>query len=139
VTLDLPLFPGYLFIRIPRGERSRVLAVPGALAVVGGTGGEPAPLPDATVEALRNGLNSRRAQPHRLMTAGQKARIRSGALAGFEGIVVRTKNGFRVVLTLQHIMQSYCVEVDLEDLEPLTQEPPAWAAIREMEVVHSGL
>jgi transcription antitermination factor NusG len=139
VMLDLPLFPGYLFIRIPRCERSRALAVPGALAVVGGTGGEPAPLPDATIEALRTGLKSRRAQPHRLMTAGQKVRIRSGALAGFEGIVVRSKNGFRVVLTLEHIMQSYGVEVGLEDLEPLASEAPAWAAIGEMEVVHSGL
>jgi transcription antitermination factor NusG len=139
VTLDLPLFPGYLFIRIPRGERNRVLAVPGALAVVGGTGGEPAPLPDATVEALRTGLKSRRAQPHRLMTSGEKVRIRSGALAGFEGVVVRSKNGFRVVLTLEHIMQSYCIEVDLDDLEPLTPEVPIWAAIKEMEVAHSGV
>jgi transcription antitermination factor NusG len=40
VTLDLPLFPGYLFIHIQRNERGRVLGVPGALAVVGGTGGE---------------------------------------------------------------------------------------------------
>jgi hypothetical protein len=47
-------------------------------------------------------------------------RIRSGALAGLEGIVVRTKNGIRVVMTLEHIQQSYAVEVDLEDLEPLT-------------------
>jgi transcription antitermination factor NusG len=137
VTLDLPLFPGYLFIRIPRCERSRVLAVPGALAVVGGTGGEPATLPDATVEALRTGLKSRPAQPHRLMTTGQKVRIRSGALTGFEGIVVRSKNGLRVVLTLEHIMQSYSVEVDLDDLEPLTPEAPIWSAIGEIEVAHS--
>jgi transcription antitermination factor NusG len=139
VTLDLPLFPGYLFIRIPRGERSRVLSVPGALAVVGGTGGEPASLPDATVEALRSGLKSRRAQPHRLMTAGQRVRIRSGALAGFEGIVVRSKNGYRVVLTLEHIMQSYSVEVDLDDVEPPTSGAYTWAAMPETEIVHSGL
>ena len=120
VTLDLPLFPGYLFIHIPRNLRGRVLAVPGAVAVVGGTGGEPVSLPDATIESLRAGLTLRPAQPHPLMTAGQRVRIRSGALAGFEGIVVRSKNGFRVVLTLEHIMQSYAVEVDLDDLEPLT-------------------
>ena len=120
VSLDLPLFPGYVFIRIPRHESGRVLAVPGAVAVVGGTGGEPAALPDATIDALRAGLRLRLAQPHPPMTAGQRARIRSGALAGFEGIVVRSKNGFRVVLTLEHIMQSYAVEVDLNDLEPLT-------------------
>jgi len=120
VSLDLPLFPGYVFIRIPRSERRSVLTVPGAVAVVGGTGGEPAPVPDATIDALQTGLRQRLAQPHPPMTAGQRARIRSGALAGFEGIVVRSKNGFRVVLTLEHIMQSYAVEVDLNDLEPLT-------------------
>jgi transcription antitermination factor NusG len=120
VTLDLPLFPGYLFIHIQRSERSRVLGVPGALAVVGGTGGEPACLPDTTIHALRSGLEARPARPHPFLTAGQRVRIRSGALAGFEGIVARNKNIFRVVLTVEHIMQSYAVEVAVEDLVPLT-------------------
>jgi hypothetical protein len=39
VTLDLPLFPGYLFVHIKRTERVRVLDVPGTLAVVAGRGG----------------------------------------------------------------------------------------------------
>jgi transcription antitermination factor NusG len=120
VTLDLPLFPGYLFIHIRRNERGSVLTVPGAVAVVGGTGGEPATLADTTIEELRTGLNLRGAQPHPLVTVGQRVRIRSGALEGLEGIVVRHKNGFRVVMTLKQIMQSYAVEVDADDLEPLS-------------------
>jgi hypothetical protein len=36
--------------------------------------------------------------------------------------VVRKKNSFRVVLTLEHIMQSIAVEVDEEDLQPLQPE-----------------
>jgi transcription antitermination factor NusG len=129
VTLELPLFPCYLFIHIRRKERGSVLAVPGAVTVVGGTGGEPAPLPDATIDALRSGLELRHAQPHPLLTVGQRVRIRSGALAGLEGIVVRNKNGFRVVMTLEHIMQSYSVEVDLEDLELLTPGDLSYAGI----------
>lgn len=120
VTLDLPLFPGYIFIHIRRNERGNVLSIPGALAVVGGTGGEPASLPDSTIEALRIGLQLVRARPHTLLTAGQRVRIRTGALAGFEGIVVRSKKDCRVVLTLENIMQSYAVEVGMDDLEPLT-------------------
>jgi transcription antitermination factor NusG len=122
VTLDLPLFPGYLFVHIGRTERVRVLDVPGALAVVGGTGGQPAPLPDAAIDALRCGLELRHVEPHPLLTVGQRARILSGAFAGMEGIVVRKKNSFRVVLTLEHIMQSIAVEVDEEDLQPLQPE-----------------
>ncbi len=120
VTLDLPLFPGYVFVHIRRSERGSVLGVPGALSIVGGTGGEPAWLPDATIDALRTALAERLARPHPLLTAGQRVRIRSGALAGFEGIVVRSKSSLRVVLTLEHIMQSYAVEVGLDDLEPLS-------------------
>ena len=59
VIVELPLFPGYLFVRIRRTERVKVLEVPGALAVVMGTGGEPAALPDETIQALRSGLSER--------------------------------------------------------------------------------
>ena len=123
VTLELPLFPGYLFVRIKRSERVTVLSVPGALCVVGGTGGEPAPVSDSAIEALRTGLQERRIEPHPLLRVGQMARICSGAFAGMEGVVVRRKNGFRVVLTLEQIMQSIAVEVDEEHLEPLAGFP----------------
>jgi transcription antitermination factor NusG len=119
VTLDLPLFPGYLFVHIKRTERVRVLDVPGALAVVGGTGREPVALPDEAINTLRTGLHMRRVEPHSFLTVGQRARIRSGALAGMEGVVVRWKNRFRVILTLEHIQRSIAVEVGGDDLEPL--------------------
>jgi transcription antitermination factor NusG len=119
VTLNLPLFPGYIFVRIERSQRVSVLEVPGVLAIVGGTGGAPAPLPLADIEALRFGLHLRRAAPHPLLQIGQRARIRSGALAGLEGVVVRKKNSFRVVLTLDAIMQSIAVEVEANELEPI--------------------
>jgi transcription antitermination factor NusG len=118
VNLELPLFPCYIFARIGLGERVRVLEVPGVQCVVGGTAREPAPLPDADINTLRSGLDSRSAEPHPLLLVGQRARIRSGALAGMEGVVVRKKNGLRVVLTLNLIMQSIAVEVDSDDLEP---------------------
>jgi transcription antitermination factor NusG len=119
VTLDLPLFPGYIFVRIQRSQRVSVLSVPGALTVVGGTGGEPAPLPDDAIDALRVGLQQHRVEPHPLLCVGQFARIRSGAFAGMEGVVVRKKSGLRIVLTLEQIMQSIAVELDEDDVEPL--------------------
>lgn len=119
VTLELPLFPGYLFVHIRRSERVRVLDVPGVLALVGGNSREPVPLPDETIEALRTGLHLRSAEPHALLAVGQRARIRAGALAGMEGIVVRRKNSLRVVLTLESIQRSIAVEVAADDLEPM--------------------
>lgn len=119
VTLDLPLFPGYLFVRVARSQRVRVLEVPGALTMVQGTGGQPAALPDATIQKLRAGLETAAVEPHPLLVAGQRARIRAGAFAGLQGIVLRNKNRCRVVLTLEHIMRSFSVELAVNDLEPI--------------------
>jgi len=122
VTLDLPLFTGYLFVRINRNQRGRVLDVPGALALVTGTGGKPAAIPDPTIQAIRSGLEKRAAEPHPLVTSGHRVRICSGAFAGLYGVVVRQKNVCRVVLTLENIMRSFWVEVSVEDLQPLSCE-----------------
>jgi transcription antitermination factor NusG len=119
ITLDLPLFPGYLFVNIKRNERVRVLGVPGVLAIVGGVGREPAALPDADIKALQSGLHLRNAEPHCLVTIGQRARIRLGAFAGMTGVVVRMKGSLRVVITLDLIMRSIAVEVDARDLDML--------------------
>jgi transcription antitermination factor NusG len=119
VTLELPLFPSYVFVRIPVAKRVRVLDIPGVLYIVEGTGREPAMLPEADIDMLRKGLDECRAEPHPYLTAGQRAVIRSGPLAGMEGIVVRTKSSCRVVLSLHLIRESIAVEVGSEDLEPL--------------------
>jgi transcription antitermination factor NusG len=127
VILDLPLFPGYIFVRIDRGERVRVLEVPGVVTFVGGTGRQPASLPEAEIDALRAGLRLRRVEPHPLLIAGQRARIRSGALEGMEGVVVRQKGSLRIVLTVNLILQSVAVEVDASEVEPVEAGVPAVA------------
>jgi len=114
--LYLPLFPGYVLVRIGGNDRVGVLEVPGVVSIIG-TARRPTPLPDFEVEALRAGLDPMRAEPHPFLTAGQRVRIRTGALAGLEGIVIRKKSGFRVVLSLDLLMQSIAIEVDGEDVE----------------------
>jgi len=118
VTLELPLFPSYIFAHIAIGERLRVLESPGVLSIVGSRR-EATPLDDVEVESLQAGLRLRSAKPHPFLAVGEKARIRSGPLAGFEGVVVREKNRTCLVLTIDLIMKSVAVEVDVADLESL--------------------
>ena len=118
VTLQAPLFPSYLFVHAAPQHRGIILGVPGILSIVGTSRGA-IPLPTAEIESLRNGLHLHNAAPHPFLTVGEKARIRSGSLAGMEGIVLRHKNSTRIVLTLELIMKSVAVEVDVADLEPL--------------------
>jgi transcription antitermination factor NusG len=119
VTLSLPLFPGYVFVHIGRMGRVPVLQVPGVLWVVGKSGSEPTPLPEFEIDTLRTALDPLHVEPFPTLAAGQRVRIQAGPLAGIEGIVVRRQNSFRVVITLELIMQSIAVEVNADDLEPI--------------------
>src|ERR1700678_1884916 len=116
VTLELPLFPNYLLVHISRCERTHALEVPGALSLVGQSS-VPAPLPDAEIESLREGLKLRNIAPHPYLVVGARVRINKGVLSGSVGIVLRNKNSCRVVLTLSLIMRSFAVEVDAADVD----------------------
>jgi transcription antitermination factor NusG len=117
VVLELPLFPTYIFVRVARQARGAVLGTPGVLSIVGSCKDAWA-LRDVEIEALRRGMQTRRVEPHPYLKVGEKVRVKSGVMAGAEGILIRKKNEFRVVLSLDAIMQSVAVEVDADDLEP---------------------
>jgi len=123
VTLELPLFPNYLFVHISLERRIAVLSVPGVLAIVG-RGPAPAALPDEEIESLRDGLALKAFEPYPYLVAGERVRIRSGVMEGMEGILVRRKNDLRVILTLQLIQRSVAVEVDCEEVEPVAVRHP---------------
>jgi transcription antitermination factor NusG len=117
VKLQLPLFPGYVFVRLPLRDRLKALQVPGIARLIC-FNGQPAALPDTEIEALRAGLGARlHAEPHPYLTVGRRVRVTHGPLEGAEGILVRKKNSLRVVLSLELIQQSASVEVDADDVE----------------------
>ncbi len=118
MQLELPLFPGYVFVHMALRDRLQVLQLPGVVQLVSFSG-KPAALPDAEIEALRNGLAGNFcAEPHPYLTVGRRVRVRTGSVAGLEGILLRRKQKFRVVLSIQLIQRSVAIEVDEADIEP---------------------
>lgn len=121
MRLQLPLFPGYLFVRMIVVDRLRVLQVPGVVRLVG-FNGQLAALPDAEIDGLKNGLaGGVRAEPHPYLTVGRRVRINAGPLEGREGILLRRKGSLRVVLSIELIQRSIVVDVDAADVQPLTR------------------
>jgi len=117
VSVDLPLFPGYVFVRLALRDRLRVVQIPSVVRLVG-FGGLPTALPDTEMEAVRAGLSQGlRAEPHPYLTVGRRVRLRSGPLAGAEGILLRRKGNFRVVVSLELIQRSVAVDVDAANVE----------------------
>lgn len=116
--LDLALFPGYVFVQIALHDRLRILQMASVVRFVS-FNGSPLPLPRGEMEALMNGLTSGvRAEPHPYLRVGRRVNVKHGPLAGSQGILIRRKDKFRIVLSLDLIMRSVAVEVDEADVEP---------------------
>jgi len=118
-VVSQPIFPGYVFARIGLADRIQVLSVPGVINFVGAPG-RPSPIPDEELNALRACWEHRiRMEPHPYLVVGRRVRIRQGLLADMEGILVRKKGQFRLVLSVNLITRSVAVEVDAQGVVPV--------------------
>lgn len=116
-VIDLPLFPGYVFVQMKVEDRTDILRLPGVVRLICFQG-RPARIESSEIANLRYGLIGRGvAQPHPYLKIGRRVRVRSGPMAGLEGILVRKKDLFRVVLSVSLIQRSVSVEVDQVDIE----------------------
>lgn len=117
--LQLPLFPGYIFVHAALPERVRILRVAGVAQFVS-FNGLPVPVPKAEIEALQGTLRgSVCVEPHPYLKLGRRVRVHSGPMAGLEGILTSQKGRLRVVLSMDLIMRSLAVEVGTDEIAPL--------------------
>ena len=115
--VELPLFPSYVFVRISPREKLRVLQVSGVVQLVS-FNGQLAELPETEINALRNGLeHDVYAEPYPYLRVGRRIRVVRGAMAGTEGLLVRKKDKYRVVISIDVLMRSVAVEIDGGDLQ----------------------
>ena len=121
-SVELPLFPGYVFVHIDLRDRLRVLQLPGVVRLIGQDNRAEA-LPDAEIEALRFALTQEiPLEPHPFLKAGETVRITKGPFEGLEGVLLR-KNRLRVVVSLDLINSAFVLDVDAVDVQPVG----AWA------------
>jgi len=116
VKVELPLFPGYLFVKMPIAERVRILSSPGIVRLVG-FNGKALAIPDDEVEMLRSSLAVCRAEPYPFLTTGKRVRIKSGPLAGMEGKILRRKSKMRIVISINWIHRSVLFELDAAETQ----------------------
>ena len=110
--IERPLFTGYLFAR---GERREIACVTGVAHIVG-------PVPDDAIARLALAAGDpARVSPYNgacevYIPAGAAVTITRGPFAGLTGAVVRTKAGYRLIVTIEILGRSCAVEIDACDL-----------------------
>jgi transcription antitermination factor NusG len=116
--LSLPLFPCYVFVRGGMSRRSLVVTTPGVHMILY-NGERIAVIPNEEIESIRRAVDGPfRVEPHPFLKCGERVRVTRGSLEGVEGVLVRKKSLYRLVLSVEMLAQSVAVEIDASDVEP---------------------
>jgi transcriptional antiterminator RfaH len=116
----LPLFSGYLFFCGQESHRLEALRTNRIANVIEVKNQQ------KLVEELLQIERAIRAGaillPHKYIEAGRRCRVIGGALAGLEGVVVKTKNTTHLVLQIDMLGQATSAEIDVDMIEVIDEE-----------------
>jgi transcription antitermination factor NusG len=118
-VLSLPLFPCYVFVHGGMERRLQVVTTPGVHMILF-HGEQVATVPETEIEAIRRAVEGPfRVEPHPFLKCGDRVRVTRGSLEGVEGILIRKKNLYRLILSVDMMAQSVAVEINATDIEAI--------------------
>ncbi len=123
VVREMPLIPGYVFIRMVSDEpRVPVVTTPGVLNVVC-FGNQTGRIEDHEITQLKTINNPLlKVEPLSYLEPGSLVRIKEGALTGMWGTVLRQNKATLLVLSIEALNRSVAVHIDPSWVE-LPQSP----------------
>ena len=117
--VEAPLFPGYIFCRIPYCERFQVLQTPGLVRVVG-FNNLPMPVPDREIEVVQKILGAGLdLQVRSGLAVGDHVRIDGGILYGYEGQIIEERGSSYFVIYIATISKSILVDARAVELKKI--------------------
>jgi transcription antitermination factor NusG len=116
VKVELPLFPGYVFVRMLMADKGRILARPGVIRLLT-VNGNMAVFPDHEMLSLQSSLARWNAKPYPFLISGKRIRVKSGPFAGLEGTILRRNGKRKLVVTLDLINSSMVLDLDAAEAQ----------------------
>lgn len=115
--VELPLFPSYMFCEFEYKDRFAILETHGIIKIVG-FNGIPAIVPDWQICALRAILlKPESLKLENYFKQGDLVEVMSGPFKALQGTVVTKKGESRLVITIDGIMQTLSVDVDIDNIK----------------------
>ncbi len=114
--VQLPLFPGYLFVNTSLQDRHwDILNTRGVVRVLGTNG---APVPVEQIYSIKELLDRNlKYDPYPYFTQGKEVVVINGPLQGIKGKIVDKRGSYRLILSVDIIQRSVGVEVNIRDVE----------------------
>jgi len=124
---QVPIFPGYLFVRHAMDKASyvEILKARGVVRILDGGWSRLTPIPADEVDAIQRLVASGvPLSPHAYFQQGDRVRVVEGPLVGLEGVFVREQpNKGRLVLSINLLQASVAVEIDTASVETSRPRP----------------
>jgi len=118
-SVELPLFPGYVFCRLNPEHRLPLLTIPGVMSFVG-IGKVPVPIDETEIAAIQTAINAGlSAEPYPFLEVGQRVRLAEGPLSGLQGLLVEVRKQQRLLVSVTMLKRSIAVEIDRHWVRPL--------------------
>ncbi|OGW48544.1 MAG: hypothetical protein A2Z50_07260 [Nitrospirae bacterium RBG_19FT_COMBO_42_15] len=118
--VNFPLFPGYLFVHINKSYNNilTVLKTNGVVRFLGLSPREPEPIPEEQIISLKKVVESKEfLDPHPYLKEGQRIRIKRGALAGVEGLLIEKTGQHNLVISVDILQRGVSLKVDASEVE----------------------
>lgn len=97
-----------------------VLKTPGVVRFIGLTPGEPEPVPAEQILSLKKMVDCKETlDPYPYLKEGNRVKIKSGPLAGVEGMLVERKGLHHLVLSVDILRQGVSIQVEAASVEAL--------------------
>jgi transcription antitermination factor NusG len=120
-AFDLPIFPGYAFLRSNdiRSERKYIFRNRSVVRILSGSSG-PAEIPQDEISNVQRAARSGASiSPVSYLNVGQRVRVRNGALQGLEGVLMRVAREDCLVISVDLIQRSISIRIQGYEVEPV--------------------
>ena len=117
-----PLIRSYIFVHVDNIELEKAYRTPGILTVVKFEG-EPAPIQDKQIQALKDILSSKEVYEvtSEKFEIGENVEITQGDLKGLKGEMIKHLNKFKVLIRIEVIQQNLLVNINPSYLKKVGQ------------------
>jgi transcription antitermination factor NusG len=111
VTIELPLFPRYIFCRFNSSAIGKAVSTPGVSKIVS-FGGRPAGVSASEIEALQLLASSDLLrEPWAYIPSGTPVKVETGPLAGVEGIICPGDDKRQLIISVTLLQRSVAIQL----------------------------
>lgn len=115
--LEMPLFPGYVFVKTCGVKTSAVLRIKQVVNLVS-IEKKPVVVRESEIALIQRVVNKEESVEHEeYMQAGDKVVVVQGELAGVEGIIINKQGRMRLLLRVEGIARAFSINISANQVQ----------------------